>query len=52
MKYDFLFCIYHHQKTSQTMLEGILLLESILGEQIFNEEILPLAQKELEEAAQ
>ena len=29
MKYDFLFCIYHHQKTSQTMLEGILLLESM-----------------------
>ena len=42
MKYDFLFCIYHHQKTSQTMLEGILLLESILGEQIFNEEVMVL----------
>lgn len=42
MKYDFLFCIYHHQKTTQTMLEGILLLESILGEQIFNEEVMVL----------
>ena len=42
MKYDFLFCIYHHQKTSQTMLEGILLLESILGEQMFNEEVMVL----------
>ena len=42
MKYDFLFCIYHHQKTSQDMLEGILLLESILGEQMFNEEVMVL----------
>ena len=42
MKYDFLFCVYHQQKTSQTMLEGILLLESILGEQIFNEEVMVL----------
>ena len=32
LKYDFLFCVYHQQKTSQDMLEGILLLESILGE--------------------
>ena len=42
LKYDFLFCVYHQQKTSQTMLEGILLLESILGEQIFNEEVMVL----------
>ena len=42
MKYDFLFCVYHQQKTSQTMLEGILLLESILGEQMFNEEVMVL----------
>ena len=42
MKYDFLFCVYHQQKTSQDMLEGILLLESILGEQIFNEEVMVL----------
>ena len=42
MKYDFLFCVYHQQKTTQTMLEGILLLESILGEQIFNEEVMVL----------
>ena len=42
MKYDFLLCVYHQQKTSQTMLEGILLLESILGEQIFNEEVMVL----------
>ena len=42
MKYDFLFCVYHQQKTSQNMLEGILLLESILGEQIFNEEVMVL----------
>ena len=42
MKYDFLFCVYHQQKTSQTMLEGILYLESILGEQMFNEEVMVL----------
>lgn len=42
MKYDFLFCVYHQQKTSQDMLEGILLLESILGEQMFNEEVMVL----------
>ena len=42
LKYDFLFCVYHQQKTSQTMLEGILYLESILGEQMFNEEVMVL----------
>ena len=42
LKYDFLFCIYHQQKTSQNMLEGILYLESILGEQLFNEEVVVL----------
>ena len=42
MKYDFLFCVYHQQKTSQDMLEGILLLETILGEQMFNEEVMVL----------
>ena len=42
MKYDFLFCVYHQQKTSQDMLEGILYLESILGEQMFNEEVMVL----------
>lgn len=42
LKYDFLFCIYHRQKTSQSMLEGILYLESILGESLFNEEVMVL----------
>ena len=42
MKYDFLFCVYHQKKTSQDMLEGILLLETILGEQMFNEEVMVL----------
>lgn len=42
LKYDFLFCVYHQKKTSQAMLEGILLLEFILGEKIFNEEAMVL----------
>ena len=42
LKYDFLFCVYHQAKTSQTMLEGILYLESILGEPLFNEEVMVL----------
>lgn len=40
LKYDLLFCIYHQEKNSQNMLEGILYLESILGEKLFNEEMM------------
>ena len=42
LNYDFLFCVYHQQKTSENMLEGILYLETILGEALFNEEVMVL----------
>ena len=39
LKYGFLFCVYHQKKTAQNMLDGILLLESFLGEELFNQEV-------------
>lgn len=39
LEYDLLFCVYHTKKTSEDMLKGILLLESILGKEIFNREV-------------
>ena len=39
LKYSFLFCVYHQKKTAQNMLDGILLLESFLGEELFNQEV-------------
>lgn len=37
-KYDLLFCVYQEAKTSANMLDGILLLESILGNEMFQKE--------------
>ena len=37
--YSFMVIIYHETKTAQDMYEGILLLESILGEELFNKEV-------------
>lgn len=39
MSYSFLVIIYHEKKTAQAMYEGILLLEQILGEELFNQEV-------------
>ena len=39
LRYDLLVCIYHETKTSEQMYKGILLLESILGEEIFSREV-------------
>lgn len=39
LRYDLLVCIYHEIKTSEEMYKGILLLESILGEDIFSREV-------------
>ena len=39
LSYDLLFCIYHEVKDSEHMMQGILLLESILGEELFSEEV-------------
>lgn len=39
LEYDLLFCVYHTSKTSQDMLNGILLLEDILGPVIFSNEV-------------
>lgn len=38
-KYDLLICILHRTKTAQDMLNGILYLEQILGEEIFEREV-------------
>lgn len=38
VKYDLFFCIYHEVKDAQHMYEGILYLESILGEDMFSRE--------------
>ena len=37
--YSFMVILYHESKTAQDMYEGILLLESILGEELFNTEV-------------
>ena len=39
LRYDLLVCIYYETKTSEQMYKGILLLESILGEEIFSREV-------------
>lgn len=39
MRYGFLFCIFHKEKTSSSMNSGVLLLEKILGEELFNLEV-------------
>lgn len=39
LKYDLLFCVFHEIKDSEHMLQGILLLESILGKEIFAKEV-------------
>jgi len=38
LRYGFLFGVYHKEKTAQQMNEGVLLLESILGEELFEKE--------------
>ena len=38
MRYSFTLVIYHDAKDARSMLEGILLLEKILGAQMFNTE--------------
>jgi IS30 family transposase len=40
LKYDLLFCVLHPFKDTEHMRQGILLLESILGEDIFNREVM------------
>ena len=39
IRYSFMVIIFHTVKTAQSMYEGILLLESILGEDLFNAEV-------------
>ena len=39
MKYSFLFAILHSEKTSESMNNGLLLLEKILGPELFNKEV-------------
>ena len=39
LKYGFIFCIFHKEKLAINMNEGILLLEAILGEELFNKEV-------------
>lgn len=39
VSYHFLFCIYHEEKTAQSMNDGVLLLEDILGPKLFQEEV-------------
>ena len=39
LKYSFTFIIYHESKSASAMLDGILLLESILGEELFVKEV-------------
>ncbi len=42
LKYDLLFCILHPVKDSEHMRQGILMLESILGPDIFSREVMVL----------
>lgn len=39
MKYDFFFCLYKEEKTSLSMYDGILLIEKILGKELFEKEV-------------
>ena len=39
IKYGFQFYIFHLEKTAEEMNNGVLLLEKILGEELFNEEV-------------
>lgn len=39
LKYDLLICFYHESKTSEDMLKGIILLEEILGVEVFAKEV-------------
>ena len=39
MKYRFVLVLYHISKTSEDMYEGILYLENLLGEELFNKEV-------------
>lgn len=39
LKYGFMFCIYHLEKNEKSMNNGVLLLEEILGEELFNQEV-------------
>lgn len=39
LKYDLFICFYHEVKDADHMLEGILLLEEILGKELFNHEV-------------
>lgn len=39
IRYSFTIIIYHETKDSETMYQGILLLEQILGEELFEEEV-------------
>lgn len=39
LSYSFMFIIYHEQKTSKEMAEGIDLLEHILGKELFSKEV-------------
>ena len=42
LKYDLLFCVLHPVKDTEHMRNGILLLESVLGKEIFNDEVMIL----------
>lgn len=39
LSYSFMFIIYHEEKTEQEMVEGVDLLENILGKKLFSEEV-------------
>lgn len=42
LKYDLLFCVLHPVKDTEHMRQGILLLESVLGKEIFSREVMVL----------
>ena len=42
LKYDLIFCVLHPLKDSDHMRQGILLLESVLGKEIFTREVMVL----------
>lgn len=42
LKYDLLICFYHTEKTTESMRNGILCLEKMLGTEIFNREVMVL----------
>lgn len=39
MRYGFMFCVLHSEKTAEEMNKGVLILEEILGEELFNQEV-------------